>query len=80
MDQRYVRNDPDSRLQSDDAVVVRASELRHTVEDIGRHVDFGLGDDRADRPLDLPIGQTENSAQLSAVSIASDEWKGRPPW
>jgi len=40
MDQRLMRNDPNPSLGSDDADIVRASELQHAIEDIDRHVDF----------------------------------------
>ena len=40
MDQRCQRNGPNPFLGSDDADIVRAAQLQHTVEDINRHVDF----------------------------------------
>ena len=39
-DQRFVRNDPNPRLGSDDADIARASQLQHAVEDMDRHVHF----------------------------------------
>jgi hypothetical protein len=41
MDQQFVRNEPNPLLESDDADIVRVSELQHAIEDIDRHVDFG---------------------------------------
>ncbi len=40
MDQRCQRNGPNPFLGSDDADIVRAAQLQHTVEDINRHADF----------------------------------------
>ena len=41
MDQCLGATTPTLFLGSDDADIVRASELQHAIEDIDRHVDFG---------------------------------------
>jgi hypothetical protein len=40
VDQSHARNDPISRLRSDDADIVRTSRRQHSVEDMDRHANF----------------------------------------
>jgi hypothetical protein len=40
-DQRNVCNDPNPRVGSDDADIVRASQVQHTVEGIDAYLNFG---------------------------------------
>jgi hypothetical protein len=67
MDQRRVCNDSTPRLSSDDADIVRASQFRHAVADINRHVDFSL----SVRPCDSSLRCTGGDSRAA--------WAPSPP-